>query len=88
MTYKITRNAKLPEGVKLSKTSKKLKQSATEGFPLTQLNVGDAFTVPGRDARSLRGTIHNKRRAKGAKFVSETVTTRNGGFAAKVYRVK
>lgn len=87
-SYKIKRNAKLPEGVKLAKTSKKLKMSKTETFPLTQMNVGDAFFADGYTAKELGGVLHTKRGTrKGTKFIARTVQN-SKQFGTYVYRIK
>jgi len=85
--YRISSNSKLPEGVKLAKSGKKVKQSTRETYPLTQLGLGDSFFVPGKTARDLRGVIHTKTRTRGMKFVSESRIER-GNFGVRVYRVK
>lgn len=85
--FKINNTKKLPEGVKLAKTAKKVKPSSKEFYPLTTTPLGYNFFVPGKTARDLRGVIHTKRRTQGMKFVAETENTKNG-YGARVYRVK
>lgn len=87
--FRITK-AKLPEGVKLAKNYKKnVKPSAKEYFPLTQVELGYQFYVPGYTARDLRGVIHMKRRTQGMKFISETEGNPRGtNYRARVIRVK
>lgn len=86
--FKISTKSKLPEGVKLAKSGKKnVKPSNKETYPLTRLNLGDSFFVPGKTARDLRGVIHTKSRTRGMKFVSKSLIER-GNFGVRVYRVK
>lgn len=86
--YRISSNSKLPEGTTLSKKAKKnVKPSSRETYPLTKLDLGDSFFVPGKTARDLRGVIHTKSRTRGMKFVSESKIER-GNFGVRVYRVK
>ena len=87
MSFKITKTKTLPEGVKLYKKAAKVESSGKEYFPLLQMEVGESFYVGGRDARSMRGSIHMKRRTQGAKFVSRTEET-NTKYGVRVYRVK
>jgi hypothetical protein len=70
--FKIRYDLDLPEGVKLSKKEIYVETSYNEYFPLTKMEVGGAFRVKGRTARSLRGVIHKKSRTKGMKFRAVT----------------
>lgn len=85
--YRISTSSKLPDGVKLAKSGKKVKPSTRETYPLTKLSLGESFFVAGKSARDLRGVIHTKARTRGMKFVSESKTER-GTFGVRVYRVK
>ena len=87
--YKISTNTAAKAGYTVAKKAAKLAPSANEQFPLTQLNLGDSVYVPNRDARSLRGSIHSRKRVGTARFVSETQFTKNGAVkGVTVYRVK
>ena len=85
--FKISNTKKLPEGVKLAKTARKVKASTKEYFPLTTTPLGYSFFVPGYTARDLRGVIHSKKRTRGMKFVAQTERAR-GTYGARVFRVK
>lgn len=87
--FKISTTRKLPEGYTAARKAARLPRSERETFPVTQLEVGHSFYVPGRDARSMRGTIHSRSRVGSARFVAETDYSKTGTVKGTyVYRVK
>lgn len=84
MSYKIQRNAKLPEGIK-AKKARKVRSSYESEYRLHELRVTDAVTIPGRDVHSLRSVIRSAKR-NGVTINGRTVETKTG-FAAKLYRI-
>jgi len=89
MTYRVTNTVALPKGVKLSRRPvKNITPSLSEGFPVTSMDLGDSFYVPGRTARSLRGTLFKTPRNRYQKFVSRTRKTSSGQVrGVRVWRI-